>query len=109
VRRSTLELATAEAELLTVVRAQCGPREGILAGNSIWQDRRFLVKYVPTLEGYLHYRQVDVTSVKLLARSWFGNAGRFDKPEKTHTALADVYASIDELRFYRQLFSAPQP
>ena len=107
VRASKMDLAQAEGDLLDVLGKHCRVREGILAGNSIWQDRRFLAAYLPAFEHYLHYRQVDVTTLKLLARTWFGEAGRFDKPGKTHTALADVHASIEELKFYRRLFGVP--
>jgi len=72
-----------------------------LCGNSIHQDRRFLVPYMPTLEAYLHYRNIDVSTVKELARRWYPN---IQVPRKAgeHLALADVRESIAELKFYRE-------
>ncbi len=89
---------------MKLVSRWCGPQEGILAGNSIWQDRRFLARYMPALEGYLHFRQVDVTSFKIVMRGWLGEKANFPK-SKAHTALEDVRASIAELRFYKERFS----
>ena len=77
-------------------------REGILAGNSIHTDRRFLARYMPLLEGFLHYRQLDVSSLKILASAWYPGLPRFEKGEKTHTALADVRGSLGELAYYRE-------
>jgi oligoribonuclease len=109
VRRSRTSLLDAERAALQVIARWCGPGQGILAGNSIWQDRRFLAAYMPTLEGYLHFRQVDVTSLKILCRAWLGERGVFPKT-KAHTALEDVRASMAELAFYRErLVSAPRP
>lgn len=106
VRHSRTLLGQAEQAAYELVSAYCRPREGVLAGNSVWQDRRFLATYMPTLESYLHYRLVDVTTLKILARAWFGEAGYYRKSLKSHTALEDVHASIDELRFYRDLVGA---
>ncbi|HZV02055.1 MAG TPA: oligoribonuclease [Planctomycetota bacterium] len=103
VRKSKTSLLDAERALLKLVARWCGPQEGILAGNSIWQDRRFLMKYMPAFEGFLHFRQVDVTSWKIMARAWLGERGTFPKA-KAHTALEDVRASIAELRFYKDRF-----
>jgi oligoribonuclease len=101
VRASAFSLADVEREALALVAAHCGFREGILAGNSIHQDRRFLVRHMPLLEGFLHYRQVDVSSLKVLARAWYGPEAEFRKEQKNHTALEDIQASLDELRHYR--------
>jgi oligoribonuclease len=103
IRRSRTSCLDAERKLLDVVARWCAPGQGILAGNSIWQDRRFLAAYMPTLEGFLHFRQVDVTSFKILARAWMGDRAMFPK-QKAHTALEDVRASIAELAFYRGKF-----
>lgn len=103
VRASKTSLLDAERAIMKLVARWCGPQEGILAGNSIWQDRRFLARYMPALEGYLHFRQVDVTSLKILMRGWLGEKASFPKA-KTHTALEDVRASIAELRFYKDRF-----
>lgn len=105
VRASKQGQADVEREALTLVAAHCAFREGVLAGNSIYQDRRFLTRHMPQLEGFLHYRQVDVSSLKVLARAWYGPAAEFKKDGKNHTALDDIQASLDELRHYRaQLF-----
>jgi oligoribonuclease len=103
VRESRTSLLDAERALLKLVSKWCGAQEGILAGNSIWQDRRFLMRYMPALEGFLHFRQVDVTSFKILARAWMGESAAFPKA-KAHTALEDVRASMAELRFYKDRF-----
>ena len=103
VRDSKTSLLDAERALMKLVARWCAPQEGILAGNSIWQDRRFLARYMPALEGYLHFRQVDVTSFKIMVRGWIGERASFPKA-KAHTALEDVRASMAELRFYKDRF-----
>lgn len=102
VRSSTISLEDAEKGALDLVAQWCDPRQGILAGNSIWQDRRFLFVYMPRLEAYLHYRQVDVSTLKVLAGAWFGPNAIPKKSEK-HTALEDIHESIAELEHYRKL------
>jgi oligoribonuclease len=75
-----------------------------MCGNSICQDRRFLARYMPRLEDYFHYRNLDVSTLKELCKRWKPDVARgFDKDTK-HTAMADVYESIDELKYYRQHF-----
>jgi oligoribonuclease len=78
-------------------------RKGLspLCGNSIWQDRRFLIKHMPELEAFFHYRNIDVSSVKELVRRWYPALPPFQK-QKTHTALSDIKESIAELRYYRE-------
>ena len=105
VRASTTSLEEAEKGALELVSQWCDPRQGILAGNSIWQDRRFLYVYMPRLEAYLHYRQVDVSTLKVLAGAWFGPDAIPKKSEK-HTALQDIHESIAELEHYRRLMTA---
>lgn len=102
VRASRQSTGDVEREALALVSAHCGFREGILAGNSIHQDRRFLARHMPLFEGFLHYRQVDVSSLKVLARAWYGPEAEFRKEGKNHTALEDIRASLDELRHYRK-------
>jgi oligoribonuclease len=103
VRASSFDEAQAEAQLLEFIGAHCGPRTAPLAGNSVHQDRRFLARYMPKLEAHLHYRLIDVSTVKELARRWYPDAFA-RRPEKnaTHRALDDIRESIAELRFYRQ-------
>ena len=75
-----------------------------MCGNTIGQDRRFLVKYMPRLEAYFHYRNLDVSTLKELARRWRPEVYQAFKKQQKHTALADVHESIDELLHYRDRF-----
>lgn len=97
-------VTAAEAEKLTLkfIRKYCYKRTAPLCGNSIGQDKRFLAKYMPALHEYLHYKVVDVSSIKVLVSEWYG--GRYQSPAKQelHRALADIEESIDELRYYRE-------
>jgi len=104
VRREGVPLVEAEAQTLAFVEQYVGEGESPLCGNSIWQDRRFLAKYMPTLEGYLYYRNIDVSSVKELARLWRPDLAARVVKSNTHVALMDIRESIDELRFYRRHF-----
>ncbi len=103
-------LAEAERQVLDYVRRYVnGPRQVPMAGNTIGTDRAFLARDMPELEGFLHYRNVDVSSVKELARRWYPRAF-FNAPAKSggHRALADIRESIEELRYYREaVFVAP--
>lgn len=104
VKASTVTEEAAEAQLLAFL-AQYVPKGGSpLCGNSISQDRRFLVKYMPKLEAFLHYRNVDVSTFKELAKRWRPEVYNSFKKRQSHTALADVHESIDELEHYRQHF-----
>jgi oligoribonuclease len=101
VRASQVDVAEAERRLLACVSAWC-PAPATLCGNSIWNDRRFIARYMPALDRHLHYRVVDVSSIKVLAQRWFGSAAVYQKPEAgAHDATVDVLASIAELRHYR--------
>ncbi len=104
VRASETSLATAEREVFALVARHADLGEGLLAGNSIHQDRRFLVRYMPLVERYLSYRQIDVSSLKALTRAWYPSAATFPKPPSDHTALADVLSSLEELRYYKANF-----
>ena len=101
VRQSTLSLQDAERQTLAFIRQYVPERASPLCGNSIHQDRRFLVRYMPQLEAWLHYRNIDVSTIKELARRWYPD---FTPPVKseTHLALADIRESIAELAAYRQ-------
>ncbi len=101
VRASTTSLAEAEARTLEFLRAHCSPGKSPLCGNSIGHDRRFIVRYMPALAEFLHYRSVDVSSVKELARRWYPDLPTHPKGE-THRALDDIRESINELRHYRK-------
>ncbi|CAM5708441.1 Oligoribonuclease OS=Streptomyces alboniger OX=132473 GN=orn PE=3 SV=1 [Streptomyces alboniger] len=99
------------SKVLTYVREHVKePRKAPLCGNSVGTDRGFLARDMRTLEEYLHYRIVDVSSVKELARRWYPRA-YFNSPDKNgnHRALADIRESIAELRYYREAVSMPQP
>ncbi|MEJ3655923.1 oligoribonuclease [Actinomycetes bacterium KLBMP 9759] len=111
VRASTISLAEAEQLALTYIREHVPePRTAPLAGNSIATDRGFLARDMPELDGHLHYRMVDVSSVKELCRRWFPRVF-YAKPEKglAHRALADIEESIRELDYYRSTLFVPQP
>ncbi len=108
VRRSRTSVADAEKKALELVSSHCAYHTARLCGNSIGQDRRFLIEYMPTFERYLHYRQIDVSSLKELAEWWYGL--KFRKPsEGQHTALHDVQQSIEELRYYRRHIMRQDP
>lgn len=103
-RDSKLEVRDVERKLLEAISGWC-PYPAVLCGNSIAQDRRFIDKYMPGLAGYLHYRMVDVSSLKVLMRLWYGVRAEYEKPEAgAHDALFDIRQSISELRFYRGEF-----
>jgi oligoribonuclease len=103
VRTSAVTDGDAEAQTLAFINQHCGAKERpVLAGNSIHQDRRFIRRYMPKLDARLHYRMVDVSTIKELARRWFPAIIAKQPPKKdTHRALDDIRESIDELRYYR--------
>ncbi|WP_287953380.1 oligoribonuclease [Diaphorobacter sp.] len=101
VRASTITEADAERELLAFLSRYVPKGVVPMCGNSIGQDRRFLVKYMPKLEAFFHYRNVDVSTLKELAKRWKPEAYSSFKKAQRHTALADVHESIDELLHYR--------
>lgn len=104
VKASTVTEAQAEQEILDFLSKYVPKNSTPMCGNTISQDRRFLVKYMPRLEAFFHYRNLDVSTLKELAKRWRPEVyGAFKKQQK-HTALADVHESIDELAHYRQHF-----
>jgi len=108
---SGLELAEAERQILEYVqRFVPDARTAPLAGNSIGTDRMFINRYMPALDQHLHYRNIDVSSIKELSRRWFPRV-YFNLPKKTgdHRALADILESIEELRYYRTTVFVEQP
>lgn len=111
VRRSTVTLEDAEQQVLAYIREHVpDPQTAPLAGNSIGTDRGFIARDMPELDGYLHYRMVDVSSIKELVRRWYPRI-YYAKPEKglAHRALADIKESIGELEYYRRTAFVPQP
>lgn len=101
VRTSDYSLAQAEQELMVILSKHVEYKKGVLAGNSIYIDRRFLQKYMPSFENFLHYRQIDVSSLKIISQAWYGEKAKPPKKSSNHTALEDVKDSIEELVFYR--------
>lgn len=99
---SGIELAEAEKQILKLLKKYVAKGSSPLCGNTIHQDRKFMVLYMPILEEYLHYRNIDVSSIKELARRW--NPSIYDgfKKHNKHEALADIHESIEELKYYRQ-------
>ncbi|MBS1118654.1 MAG: orn [Deltaproteobacteria bacterium] len=104
VKTSTVTEADAEAQTVAFINAHCSAKDRpVLAGNSIHQDRRFINRYMPQLDLRLHYRMVDVSTIKELARRWFPQVIAKQPAKKdSHRALDDIRDSIDELRYYRQ-------
>ena len=99
VLKSTMNITEAEKIVLQFLKEQVPPNS-YLAGNSIWQDRRFLRKYMPKVDAYMHYRMIDVTSIKLVSNYWHPKV-KYSKKE-AHRALDDVKESIEELNYYKQ-------
>lgn len=104
VRASQLTEAQAEAQVLAFLKTYIPKGKVPLCGNTIGQDRRFLARYMPKLEAFLHYRNVDVSTLKELAKRWQPEAHSSFKKAQQHSALADVHESIDELVHYRAHF-----
>jgi oligoribonuclease len=104
VKASTLDEAAAEQQLIQFISRYIPKSGSPMCGNTIGQDRRFLVKYMPKLEAYFHYRNLDVSTLKELAKRWKPAAYNAFKKQQAHTALADVHESIDELAHYRETF-----
>ena len=105
VRACPVTIAEAEQRLLEELGRHAARGTAVLCGNSVWMDRLFLARYAPRFVDYLHYRMVDVSSLKTLVRAWKPEAV-FDKDEKAHTAMADIRESIAELRHYRAVLFA---
>jgi oligoribonuclease len=104
VRSSTATEAEVEASALAFVREHVPPRVSPMCGNTICQDRRFLARFMPTLEDWFHYRNLDVSTLKELVRRWKPELMKGIPKEGKHEALADILESIDELRYYRDNF-----
>ncbi len=101
VEASPFNCREAEEKTLAFVSGYAEKGRSPLCGNSVWQDRRFLTKHMPKLEAFFHYRNVDVSSIKELARRWYPSLPAYEK-RKAHLALADIRESIEELKYYRQ-------
>lgn len=102
-RKSKISLRKAEDLSLEFVKRYCVEKNAPLCGNTVWQDRRFLIKYMPRLERYLHYRVIDVSSVKELVGRWYPKKEkRICGKKNAHRVEADIRESIDELTYYRE-------
>lgn len=102
VRHSTINTAQAEHLLLERIAAKCRA-PATLCGNSVWADRSFIAHHMPSLDQHLHYRLVDVSTLKVLAQRWYGDGAVFEKPAAgQHDAAVDIKNSIAELRHYRR-------
>jgi Oligoribonuclease (3''->5'' exoribonuclease) len=101
VRASEHDHAAAEEATLAFLREWVAPRSSPMCGNSICQDRRFLARHMPRLEAFFHYRNLDVSTLKELARRWYPATPAFKK-DSVHLALDDIRGSLDELRYYRE-------
>ncbi|NWG87015.1 MAG: oligoribonuclease [Hydrogenophilaceae bacterium] len=104
VKASTLSEAEVEAQMLAFMQKHVPNRTTPMCGNSICQDRRFLARYMPQLEAYFHYRNLDVSTLKELARRWRPGLMEGFVKQNNHTALVDIRESIAELRYYREHF-----
>jgi oligoribonuclease len=101
-RDSLISLKEAEERTLRFLEKYCAPKDSPLCGNSIGQDRRFLAKYMPGLNNFFHYRNIDVSSIKELVHRWYPATHHSPEKKKTHHVLEDIRESIEELRHYRK-------
>ncbi|QAZ40477.1 oligoribonuclease [Methylibium sp. Pch-M] len=106
VKASTVDEAAAERQVIEFLKEYVPAGKSPMSGNSICQDRRFLAKDMPALEAFFHYRNLDVSTLKELARRWKPAILDGFKKAQAHTALADIHESIDELAYYREHFLA---
>ena len=104
VKNSNIDIKTAEQQTLDFLKKWSKEGFSPMCGNSICQDRRFLAKYMPKLEEFFHYRHIDVSTLKELAKRWNKAAKKEFNKESRHLALDDIYDSIDELKHYREFF-----
>ncbi|HTO48031.1 MAG TPA: oligoribonuclease [Burkholderiales bacterium] len=104
VRASTLSEAAAEDQMLAFLAGYLPAKASPMCGNSICQDRRFLARWMPRLEAHFHYRNLDVSTLKELVRRWRPELARGVVKQGRHEALADIYESVEELKYYREHF-----
>lgn len=109
VRASTFTEAEVETRLIEFLKPIVGERLAPLCGNTVHQDRRFMARYMPAFDAYLHYRIIDVSTLKELAKRWRPEVLQGLVKEGKHEALADVYESVEELRHYRRHFLRAEP
>lgn len=102
-RESKISLKKAEKMVLDFVKTYCKEKTAPLCGNTVWQDRRFLVKYMPRLEAYLHYRVIDVSSLKELVERWYPAGHKMPRTKShKHRVSDDIKESLEELKYYRE-------
>ncbi len=106
VKTSTLDEAQAEAQIIAFLKEHVPAGKSPMCGNSVCQDRRFLANYMPALETFFHYRNLDVSTLKELAKRWKPGIMDGFKKAQAHTAMADIRESIEELAYYREHFLA---
>ena len=104
VRASALDEAAVEAQMLAFMKEHVPARTSPMCGNSICQDRRFMARWMPVLEDYFHYRNLDVSTLKELVKRWKPEVAQGMKKHGKHEALADIYESIAEMKHYRENF-----
>ena len=109
VKASNLNEAMVEAECITFLKQYIKAGIAPMCGNTIGQDRRFMAKYMPKLEAYFHYRNVDVSTLKELCKRWHPEIAKGFTKKQAHTALADIEESIEELKYYREKLFIPLP
>lgn len=102
VRKSKVTLKKAERQTLEFIKKYSPPKKALLCGNSVHHDRRFLIKYMPKIHEYLHYRLVDVSSIRSVIDRWYPKSKEVPEKKELHRALDDIKESIEELRFYRK-------
>jgi oligoribonuclease len=104
VKASPLDEAEVEARMLAFLQQHVPARTTPMCGNSVCQDRRFLARWMPRLEAYFHYRNLDVSTLKELVRRWRPELAKGVAKQGKHEALADIYESIEEMKYYREHF-----
>ncbi|UQA62715.1 oligoribonuclease [Polyangium aurulentum] len=107
IRASTVTTSEAAQKTFSFIQRHCVKGTARLCGNSVWKDREFLERYMPDVVGYLHYRIIDVSTLKELVRRWCPPDRLPPRKKETHRALDDIRESIEELAFYRQLLFSP--
>ncbi|RLB77616.1 MAG: oligoribonuclease [Deltaproteobacteria bacterium] len=100
VSSSSISCLQAERQIIEFLSNYAEPGKSPLCGNSVWQDRRFLVRHMPKLEAFFHYRNIDVSTIKEIVKRWYPSLPRFEK-QKAHLALNDIKESIRELEYYK--------
>lgn len=104
-QESTVSVKEAEAQTLDFIKKHCEPQTALLAGSSVWQDRAFMRRYMPSIIDYFYYKQIDVSTVKELVRRWYPDNPHAEYQDKeAHRALDDIRESIDKLKHFRKYF-----